>query len=401
MASREKHRRFNNRPNRAIKGTMDILSLGTEQDLFVQGSRARARIAAYGAICRSLHIVVPTRGAQQERASIAPNVFAYPTNARSRLAAVFGLFRAASTVIRGGEFDRKQGIVTAQDPFEIGLIALVIARYHRLPLHIQVHTDPFGIGFKEESLRRRVQMLLARIVLPRAAAVRVVSERVRRSIVALGMPHEKVTSIPIHTDWKPIADAPAAPASLTERYSMFSPLILMASRLTKEKNIPLAIDAFERFVARHPSAGLLIIGRGPEERVLRQLVADKRLEKSVVFENWTPDIASYLKLADIFLLASDYEGWGLSIIEAAAAGTPIIMTDVGCAGEFIIDGENGIVIPVRNAQAMDNALERLSASEEFRQTLASRARESIRALPSYDAYLARIKVSWEQALFAA
>ena len=61
-------------------------------------------------------------------------------------------------------------------------------------------------------------------------------------------------------------------------------------------------------------------------------------------EPWTDDPFSYYKTADLFLLTSNYEGYGMAVVEAMAAGCPVIMTDVGLAGEVLIDKKDGLVV---------------------------------------------------------
>ena len=70
-----------------------------------------------------------------------------------------------------------------------------------------------------------------------------------------------------------------------------------------------------------------------------------------------------------FLLTSNYEGWGMAVVEAASLGLPIIMTDVGCAGELIKNKESGIVIPVNNQSKLEEAMIRIINDENLRKEL--------------------------------
>ena len=76
-----------------------------------------------------------------------------------------------------------------------------------------------------------------------------------------------------------------------------------------------------------------------------------------------------------FLLTSNYEGWGLAIIEAASFGLPIIMTDVGCAGEIIKNEESGIIIPVGDKKALAAAMTKLIQNKNFGKKWASKPKE--------------------------
>src|SRR5690606_817912 len=128
--------------------------------------------------------------------------------------------------------------------------------------------------------------------------------------------------------------------------------IFMASRLVKTKNIPLALRAFAEVIKKHPHAGLIIMGSGPEERSLIESVQTLGIGQNVVFKSWVNDPFLQYKEADIFLTTSNDEGWGMTTVEAMAARMAIVMTDVGCAPTLLEDGKNALVVPVEDKDAV-------------------------------------------------
>ena len=110
---------------------------------------------------------------------------------------------------------------------------------------------------------------------------------------------------------------------------------MMASRMTSEKNIPLAMRAFAQVVIKHPDALLLIIGEGPMRTSLEVLANELQVRSRVVFEPWQKDLASYYKTSDLFLLTSNYEGYAMSLVEATAAECPAISTEVGVSEKLL------------------------------------------------------------------
>jgi 1,2-diacylglycerol 3-alpha-glucosyltransferase len=110
----------------------------------------------------------------------------------------------------------------------------------------------------------------------------------------------------------------------------------MASRIEPEKNIELAIEAFKEVVEKIPKTGLVIVGSGSQISKLKLLISKRELSDSVVFESWaSPEtLYSYYKTADIFLVTSFFEGYGMTLVEAHAAGRKIVSTDVGVAKEI-------------------------------------------------------------------
>lgn len=132
-------------------------------------------------------------------------------------------------------------------------------------------------------------------------------------------------------------------------------------RLNKQKNIPLLIDAFEMLLREHPDYTLRIYGRGEEKDNLIALTKRKDLEKSVIFEDFAPDIHERILDAAMFVFTSDYEGLSNSMLEALAIGLPCVCTDCdgGGARMMIQDHINGILVPVGDVQAVYNGMKEI------------------------------------------
>lgn len=367
---------------------MKILMISSDRKMFEQGSDVRSRLLDYGGIVDELHIVVFTKktlGLQKE--TFAHNIFLYPTNALTRFGYIARAIREGVKIARSGiKFD----VITAQDPFEIGFVAYALSRILNARLHIQVHTDHMSPYFKNESPLNRFRVMISRFVLPRAGAVRVVSERIKSALS--GVVNEKVLIeiIPVFIDADRIRNTKIT-QNLKTKYSQFDKIILMASRLSPEKNIQMAIRSMVHVAERYPKTGLIIAGSGKEESSLKKFVNELHLEKNIMFEGWSSDLVSYYKTADVFLLTSNYEGYGMTVAESLLSGTPVVMTDVGCAGEVVLHGKNGLVVPVGDKEALARAITRvISVGVKLVATLPK--------LPTKEEYLAGYKKSWEDAL---
>ena len=175
-------------------------------------------------------------------------------------------------------------------------------------------------------------------------------------------------------------------------------IFLTVSRLVPVKNISLQIEAMKEIVKKNSIAELWIVGDGPEKTRLEKMIADYGLTKNIRLLGWQTDLTKYYSGADAFLLTSSQEGWGLVVIEAASFGLPIIMTDVGCAGEVIKDNESGIVIPVGDADKLTEAMASLINNKEMKERLRNGALEALKVLPSKEETLRLYKESWQKAL---
>jgi hypothetical protein len=248
----------------------------------------------------------------------------YPTNASSRL--LYG-WRALFSPPTSEKID----LVTAQDPFEVGLVGVFIAWRARVPLHVQIHTDLFSPAFARHSLLNRFRLLIARFVLRCATRIRVVSNRIKRD-VEVRVPQatrKHIAVLPIFVDIEKYKTA-TAPRALIDHFASFSEKILVVSRLESEKNVAQAIASFADSGLK--DACLIIVGDGSERAQLESLAAVRGVRERVFFEGRV-DPASYYALADLVLVSSFYEGYGMTIIEALAAGVPVLSTDVGIAPE--------------------------------------------------------------------
>lgn len=134
-------------------------------------------------------------------------------------------------------------------------------------------------------------------------------------------------------------------------------LIVSAARLEPQKNPLALIDAFAR-VARERTH-LLIAGDGSLRRACEEATSRRGLEDWIHLLGIRDDVPDLLAAADLFALASDWEGHPLSVMEAMAAGLPVVATGVGGVPELVRDGESGLLVPANDPQALASALKRL------------------------------------------
>ncbi len=317
---------------------MRVVMISTDRKIFEEGSAVRARMLEYGAIFGELHVIVLSRHEHKIRdvERLSKNVFAYPTNSSGKLAMVRDAVRIGKAIIKH-DFEAKgsQTVVTSQDPFETGWVGWRLARRTDVPFQVQIHTDFLSPYFGRQSFMNSLRVYLASFILPRAEGVRVVSEKIQQSMIEryVRLP-QRIDVVPVFVDINKIRQTPRN-ENLRRRYSRFRKIVLMASRITEEKNISLALRAFAEVVIKHPEAGLLIVGDGPECYTLERLAQELGIRSRVVFEPWRNDVVSLMVAADLYLLTSNYEGYGMALVEATAAGCPVVSTEVGISEKLL------------------------------------------------------------------
>lgn len=389
---------YDGKPAEKIK----VLVVSFDRAVFDPDSAVRERIEDYGTLFEQLHIIVYSRrrdGLSMTR--IGENIWLYPTNSWTRFLYPWDALRIATKQI-SFKFNLHADIVSAQDPFEVGLGAYLIAKKFKRRLQLQVHADFLSPYFNAQDSLNWLRKIIANRLLPKANCVRVVSrsmkERLEKGFPGLA---GRIEVLPIFIDI-PYLQAAQARFDIHEKYPQFNFIILMASRLTKEKNVGFAIDVFKEVVRTYSKTGLIIVGEGREKRHLQSLARKHGISDNVVFEPWqsNDDIISYYKTANLFLLTSSYEGYGRAPIEAAACGIPIVTSDVGIVASVFRDQKDRFICPVLDEGCFIQRILNFIEKNENRLFFKFNVKEHIEDLVSEtkEEYLENFKRGMEQCL---
>jgi glycosyltransferase involved in cell wall biosynthesis len=138
------------------------------------------------------------------------------------------------------------------------------------------------------------------------------------------------------------------------------PLLLAVGRLIEQKDHATLLRAFALVHARRPEARLAILGSGPLEHATRTLARDLGLEAAVVLPGRTAP-RHWLERADVFVHTSQWEGFGIVLLEAMLASLPIVATRVSAVPEVVVDGVTGLLVEAGDAPALAATVETLLA----------------------------------------
>jgi glycosyltransferase involved in cell wall biosynthesis len=221
------------------------------------------------------------------------------------------------------------------------------------------------------ALVRGYARLVTRLIVP--------SEYLAGIVRGWGVPAERVvvirnalTTVPADLDARA-----AEQLALKRDLGIDGPLLVTSARLYPWKNLDFLIG----LVPRLPEGmALTIVGGGPDydalvERARRLGVADRvRITGSVTHD----EVQRYLRAADVFVLNTRYEGLSHVMLEAMAAGAPVVASAVGGNPEVIEDGVNGLLVPLDDAGAIVGAIERLLSDGALRERLTRRAAQDVR-----------------------
>jgi glycosyltransferase involved in cell wall biosynthesis len=244
--------------------------------------------------------------------------------------------------------DIRYDVITSQDPFWRGLIAALLAKRAGIRLNVQLHAD-----LDAQPLPRR---LMARWVLRRADSVRVVSTTLAEQVRRIS-PNVRVRILPVFVDLAPFRSIVRNPES--------PKMILWIGRFEKEKDPEMAIALLRGVRKAGTDATLVMLGAGKRETRLRAMA----VSLPVSFPGWQ-DPKPYLARAAVVLSTSPAESWGASIVEALAAGVPVVSLDVGVAkeaGAVVVSSDDMAKTVVRVLQSGEEGMLKLdlSAREEW------------------------------------
>ena len=258
-------------------------------------------------------------------------------------------------------------------------------------VHVMRYAFPSLLYFKPRLMVHTVNNIAEREIEPRARWLQRLAYR--RGVIPVAVAREVAVSlerlygignsrvvwncIPTHLYAFPQTSREAWRAK--QGFSEEDVLFVCVARFAPQKNHALLINAFARGPASDPKAHLVLAGQGVLRAQLQERVNRLGLTNRVHFLGLRRDIPDVLGAADIFALGSDYEGNPLSVIEAMAAGLPIVSTAAGGVPELLQNGKQGFIVQPGHAEQLTEAMMTLFKDRELRRAMgaaaAARAKE--------------------------
>ncbi len=253
-----------------------------------------------------------------------------------------------------------------------------------LPLpHLLVVPHLFGATiWRETDWLTGLAVYLPERLIPRvyrASRVLAISPSTKADLVGRGLDPERISVSFCGFDAEPYRLAAPPPRDA-------APRLVHLGRLRRYKGTHLVIEAFARIRSELPAASLDIVGGGPERPALERLARRLGLEDALRFHGHLPlgEMVELLHRCHLFLNASPKEGWGLTVIEAAACGLPCVAADSPGLRDSVADGVTGLLVPYGDTAAMAAAALSLLADPARREAMGARAAERARSF-SWDA----------------
>jgi len=250
--------------------------------------------------------------------------------------------------------------------YKSNIYGIKAARAARIPLVATCHNWP-GL-----TLPLRLYSILDRIALHRANHIVAVSDNVRKRLRRFAIPASKITVIQNGIDTARFASA--NPALRQEFHLNGKTVIGAVGRLSSEKGHSFLLRAVARIAEEFPNLAVVFAGSGPEQPALESLARELKLENKVVFAGFRQDVPEVYASLDIFVLPSLQEALPLTLLEAMAAGLPVVASHVGDVRKIVVSGESGLLAEPGSADSLYRALAELLRQPALRDTLRAKGR---------------------------
>jgi glycosyltransferase involved in cell wall biosynthesis len=269
---------------------------------------------------------------------------------------------------------------------------------HPCRLVVTEHAPVTSLSAARSNWRYRILPKLLPMSYPLADAVVSVSSGVAQDLATLMGKRAKsrlhvIYNPVLPSNWEALAASPVDDPWLAEGAP---PVILAVGRLSVEKNLPLLLKAFSLLQRRGRRARLMILGDGPEHDRLMEEVRAAGLTEQVRMPGRVPHPFAYMRRASVFVLTSTFEGFGNVLVEAMAAGTPVVSTDCPVGPrEILADGRYGQLVTQPSPEALADAIERALGSRAGVDAARTRALDFTvqNSVAAYRALFARLQTA--------
>jgi glycosyltransferase involved in cell wall biosynthesis len=266
----------------------------------------------------------------------------------------------------------------------VGRVAALLAGRARPPIVVHTFHGHVLRGYFGP-VRSRFFRSLERWLARHTTALVAVSPQVRDDLVALGVAApEKFTVVRLGIELDERVGADANGRDETRRYLGIPPdrfAVGWVGRMTAVKRTEDVLDGFKRLRAHGIDATLCLVGDGPDRPGLERRAHELGIVKDTLFLGYQEDVGPLYAAFDALVLPSGNEGTPVSVIEALAAGTPVVATRVGGVPDVVRDGEDGYLVEPGDSELFAKRLAELARDPALRERLGAAGRA--RVLPRY------------------
>ncbi len=260
------------------------------------------------------------------------------------------------------------------------LLAAALLRRKYLISELLVPENPFKAGWYF-MVTHLIFNRLKKFSYDKARKVIAICETMKEILVnSYGMPSEKIVVIYNGIDVATVKTPLSGRDGLMREFGIAegSLIVTTVGRLTAQKGHIYLLRAVEKLLAEYPSIVLLLVGDGPLKGPIGAEIKKRNLVAAVRMTGFRDDFRDILAITDIFVFPSLNEGLSYILLEAMAAGNPVVATDVGGNKELVVDGQTGHIVSPGDVDGLRTALEALISDKKVRRAMGEQGRQKIK-----------------------
>lgn len=304
-----------------------------------------------------------------EEAGYKPLFVPVGLNPHASFLRIFHVVRRLFTVLRSGGFE----LVHTHGYFA-DICAIPLAKLIGIPILSTCH------GFVYSGRKLRMYCKLDKWALRLCMGVIAVSEEIKVDLVQSGVKENRVNVVP-----NAVTVSVDNPTLYLQGHQLRKVLgigpdeiaVGYLGRLSEEKGVKFLIKALSKSFQKMSNLKLVIVGDGPDKSALEKLTHDQGLESRVIFVGFQANTEPWFSVFDLFVLPSLTEGTPMALLEAMAAGIPVVASAVGGVPSVVEDQVNGLLVPPSRADLIAEKIELLVNDHELRKSLSLNARDHI------------------------
>ncbi len=297
----------------------------------------------------SLDIIIMSKK-RFKRRKISPQLTIYPTNSSTKLKYIFDAFRIAKEIYWPDKFD----LTVSQDPFLTGLTGWLIKKRFKVPLLIHFHGDFWQNKYWLLEKRRWwfnwFFLILSKFLVDGADGLRVVSSGVRDKLVKGGVDKKKIRIIPTPVNLDKFIYCNPEEVRKFRKKHQNRKTIINVGRQDPSKDYSTLYKATVLIYSDYKR--LVFWQVGNKDYLPEKIKTDENLILISSGRIKQKELVNYYHAADVYVSSSKHESFGKVLIEAMAAGLPVVATATTGSQEIIKDGLNGFLVPIGDSQAL-------------------------------------------------
>lgn len=383
-----------------MKNKLNVLLIDSDTELAnkdtTQINDEQERMKEQAKLLSHYFIITRNNGiSDSDKIILSDNLSIFPTRHSNRITFIYEALHLGRWICKNYRID----CICCRDPYYTGLVGCLLKKKFKIPLNIYIDSDiidnPYFLN--ERGINIFLNKL-AKWVIRRPVMIRVTASKEKEKLIKLGIEKDRIWYVPSFIDFNLFLQANGNKIRSQYLSDGFDRIVLFVGRLVKQKDLSTLIKAVPLVIEFYSRCLFLIIGKGPEEKKIKDLVLKLKVSKNICFVGYIENrnIPDYFSACDVFVNTSLYEGTCRVLLEAALSKKPIVSTKTTGACDAILDGQTGYLVDFGDSQQLAQSIVRLLRNPELAREMGEREQRYVLENFSKERILKGYLKVWEE-----